>query len=47
MVLITRKVGESIHIGKDIKISILSQHGNVLRFGVSSPKDPSVVQAND
>lgn len=38
----TRKVGESVLIGNDISITILSVRGNQVKLGVEAPKEVSV-----
>lgn len=42
MLILTRKVGESVLIGNDISITILSVRGNQVKLGVEAPKDVSV-----
>ncbi|AOZ67357.1 TPA: carbon storage regulator CsrA [Haemophilus influenzae] len=42
MLILTRKVGESILIGNDISITILSVRGNQVKLGVEAPKEVSV-----
>ena len=42
MLILTRKVGESVLIGNDISITILSVHGNQVKLGVEAPKEVSV-----
>ena len=37
MLILTRKLGESINIGDDIKISVLGIHGRQVRIGVEAP----------
>ncbi len=39
MLILTRKVGETIVIGDDIRVSILSVQGNQVRVGVAAPRD--------
>ncbi|KPK95655.1 carbon storage regulator [bacterium SM23_31] len=39
MLVLTRKVGESINIGNDIKITIVSMEGGQIRLGIEAPKD--------
>ncbi len=41
MLILTRKLGESITIGDDIKITVLGIHGRQVRLGVIAP--PKVV----
>jgi len=42
MLILTRKVGESINIGDDITITILGVKGNQVRIGIDAPKDVAV-----
>jgi carbon storage regulator len=38
MLILTRKLGESINIGDDIKITVLGIHGRQVRLGVIAPQ---------
>ena len=42
MLVLTRKVGEVIVIGGDIKVTILEIKGSQIKIGVDAPKDISV-----
>ena len=42
MLILTRKVGESVLIGNDISITVLSVRGNQVKLGVEAPKEVSV-----
>lgn len=42
MLILTRKVGESVVIGDDITLTILSSKGNQIRLGIDAPKSVSV-----
>jgi carbon storage regulator len=42
MLILTRRIGESIIIGDDIKITILELRGCNVRFGVMAPLEISV-----
>jgi carbon storage regulator len=42
MLILTRKLGESIAIGDDIKITVLNIKGKQLRIGIEAPKYVSV-----
>lgn len=39
MLVLTRRVGESLRIGKDVTITVLGVKGNRLRVGIDAPKD--------
>lgn len=38
MLILTRKLGESITIGDDVKITVLGIHGRQVRLGVIAPQ---------
>jgi carbon storage regulator len=42
MLILTRKLGESITIGDDIKITFLEMKGKQLRIGIEAPPHVSV-----
>lgn len=42
MLILTRKLGESIKIGDDIKITLISVKGKYIRIGVEAPRDVAV-----
>ncbi len=42
MLILTRRVGESVMIGDDVKISVLGIKGNQIRLGVAAPREISV-----
>ena len=42
MLILTRKVGESLIIGDDVSIIVLGVKGNQVRIGVDAPKSISV-----
>jgi carbon storage regulator len=42
MLILTRRVGETIIIGDDISITVLGVKGNRVRIGINAPKDVSV-----
>ncbi len=37
MLILTRKLGESITIGDNIKVSVLAIHGRQVRIGIEAP----------
>lgn len=45
MLVLTRRIGESIQIGKDIEVHIISVEGNQIRIGVAAPKDVLVLRS--
>ena len=42
MLILTRRIGESIIIGDDVTITVLGVKGNQVRLGVDAPKEISV-----
>lgn len=42
MLILTRRVGETLVIGDDIGVTVLGVKGNQVRIGVTAPKDTSV-----
>ena len=42
MLILTRRVGETLMIGDDVTISVLDVKGNQVRIGVNAPKEVSV-----
>jgi carbon storage regulator len=39
MLVLTRKIGESIRIGEDVTVHVLSVRGGQVRIGVAAPND--------
>ena len=42
MLILTRRVGESLMIGDDVNVTVLGIKGNQVRIGVDAPKDVAV-----
>jgi carbon storage regulator len=42
MLILTRRVGESLVISDDMKVTVLGIKGNQIRIGVSAPRDVAV-----
>lgn len=42
MLILTRRIGESVMIGDEVKISVLGIKGNQIRLGVSAPLEVAV-----
>ncbi|NOX75878.1 MAG: carbon storage regulator CsrA [Gammaproteobacteria bacterium] len=42
MLILTRRVGESLIIGDDVTVTVLGVKGNQVRIGVNAPKTVSV-----
>lgn len=42
MLILTRRIGETLIIGDDVNITVLGVKGNQVRLGINAPKDVSV-----
>ena len=42
MLILTRRIGETLIIGDDVHITVLGVKGNQVRLGINAPKDVSV-----
>lgn len=42
MLILTRRVGESLMIGDEVTITVLGVKGNQVRIGVDAPRDVAV-----
>lgn len=42
MLILTRRIGESLNIGDEIKITLLGIKGNQVRIGIDAPKHVEV-----
>ncbi|EPC0952190.1 carbon storage regulator CsrA, partial [Enterobacter hormaechei] len=42
MLILTRRVGETLMIGDEVTVTVLGVKGNQVRIGVNAPKEVSV-----
>lgn len=42
MLILTRRVGETLMIGDDVTVTVLGVKGNQVRIGVDAPKEVAV-----
>lgn len=42
MLILTRRIGETVKIGDDIDVTVLGVKGNQIRVGINAPQDVAV-----
>jgi carbon storage regulator len=42
MLILTRRVGETVMIGNEVTVTVLGVKGNQVRIGINAPKDVAV-----
>ncbi|MGK0500181.1 MAG: carbon storage regulator [Oceanicoccus sp.] len=42
MLILTRRIGETIVIGDEVKLTVLEVKGNQVRIGIQAPRDVEV-----
>ena len=42
MLILTRRVGESLMVGEEITVTVLGVKGNQVRIGIDAPRDVAV-----
>lgn len=42
MLILTRRVGETVMIGNDVTVTVLGVKGNQVRVGINAPRDVAV-----
>ena len=42
MLILTRRIGETLNIGDQVQVTVLGIKGNQVRIGVNAPKDVPV-----
>lgn len=42
MLILTRRISESVIIGDEVKVTVLGMKGNQIRIGIEAPKEISV-----
>ncbi|HHK1973779.1 TPA: carbon storage regulator CsrA [Pseudomonas aeruginosa] len=42
MLILTRRVGETLMVGDDVTVTVLDVKGNQVRIGVNAPKEVAV-----
>lgn len=42
MLILTRKIGESLKVGEDVMVTVMGVNGNQVRIGIAAPGDVEV-----
>lgn len=42
MLILTRRIGETLNIGDNVEVTVLGVKGNQVRIGINAPKDVPV-----
>jgi carbon storage regulator len=42
MLILTRKVGETLMVGEDVTVTVMAVNGNQVRIGIKAPRDVAV-----
>jgi carbon storage regulator len=42
LLILTRKIGESLMIGSEVTVTVMAVKGNQVRIGINAPKDVEV-----
>lgn len=42
MLILTRRVGETLRVGDDVTVTVLGVRGNQVRIGINAPKEVGV-----
>lgn len=42
MLLLTRRVGETVYIGNEVTVTVVNVKGNQVRLGIKAPKEVQV-----
>ncbi len=45
MLILTRRIGETLMVGDEVSVTVLGVNGNQVRIGVNAPKEVSVHRA--
>ena len=47
MLVLTRKLGETVILGDHIKVRVIQVHGKQVRLGIEAPPDILIIRAED
>lgn len=44
MLILTRRIGETLRIGDEVVVTVLGMHGNQVKLGIDAPKHVAVMR---
>ena len=44
MLILTRRIGDTLNIGDDVQVTVLSINGNQVRVGINAPREVNVLR---
>lgn len=44
MLILTRRIGETIHIGPDVTVTVIEVMGGQVRIGIEAPRDMVILR---
>jgi len=44
LLILTRRVNESLRVGEDVTVTVVAVKGNQVRIGINAPKDVEVLR---
>jgi carbon storage regulator len=47
VLIVTRRIGESIKIGNDIEVVVLPRHHGQTRLGITAPQNMKIIRVDD
>ena len=42
MLILTRRTGETLHIGEDVQVTVMAVNGSQVRIGIQAPRNIAV-----
>jgi carbon storage regulator len=42
MLILTRRTGETLHIGEDVEVTVMAVNGSQVRIGIKAPRSVAV-----
>jgi carbon storage regulator len=47
MLILTRRIGETIQIGGDVSVTVMGTHGTQVRIGIQAPQSVAVYRGRN